>query len=150
MSRPYVPVNLKLAVIERAKGCCEYCLSQAKFSPDTLSVEHITPYARGGTNDFDNLAASCQCCNNLKYILVEAIDPLTGELAPLFHPRRDRWNDHFGWNKDYTLMVGRTATGRATIEKMDLNREGVVNLRRLLAGGKLHPPKMQEPDEEKR
>lgn len=149
MSKPYVPVNLKLAVIERANGRCEYCLSQAKFSPDTLSVEHITPFARGGTTDLDNLAASCQCCNNLKYISVEAVDPLTGNPAPLFHPRRDRWSDHFGWNMDYTLMVGRTATGRATIEKMDLNREGVVNLRRLLAASKLHPPEMSSLDEEK-
>ena len=37
----------------------------------------------------------------------------------------------------------------ATIEKMDLNREGVINLRRLLAISKLHPPKMDRPAEEK-
>ena len=43
-------VNLKQRriIIERAQGCCEYCLSQANFSTQSLSVEHIIPLAKGG------------------------------------------------------------------------------------------------------
>ena len=102
-------------------------------------MEHITPRSKGGTNDSDNLANACQGCNNHKFVSTEAVDPLTGEFVPLYHPRRDHWLDHFGWDEDYTLVVGLTPTGRATVEKLKLNRKGVVNLRRLLHERGLHP-----------
>lgn len=38
------------------------------------------------------------------------------------------------------MMIGKTDIGRATIEALFLNREGVVNLRRLLCLANLHPP----------
>ncbi len=38
------------------------------------------------------------------------------------------------------MMVGITPTGRATLEKLQLNREGVVNLRRVLRLADEHPP----------
>jgi len=60
------------------------------------------------------------------------MDPATGELVPLYNPRTDEWSVHFGWNEDRTLIIGITATGRATVERLSLNRLGIVNLRRLL------------------
>ncbi|HEV7509390.1 MAG TPA: hypothetical protein VGS07_31225 [Thermoanaerobaculia bacterium] len=71
---------------------------------------------------------------------MEGEDPVTGEKVSLFHPRQDHWADHFAWNADCTLMVGVTPTGRTTIEKLQLNRIGVVNLRRILLDSGLHPP----------
>ena len=59
------------------------------FSPDSLSVEHIIPRSRGGRTILNNLALLCQGCNNHKYTLIEAPDPLTADPAPLYHPRRD-------------------------------------------------------------
>jgi hypothetical protein len=38
------------------------------------------------------------------------------------------------------LIVGLTPTGRATIEALKLNREPLVNLRRLLYAAGEHPP----------
>lgn len=134
----------KRAVAERAKGCCEYCRCQARFSPDSFSVEHITPRSRGGISELSNLALSCQDCNNRKYTSVEAIDPVTGETVPLYHPRQQPWTDHFTWNQDYTLILGLTPTGRATIEKLQLNRAGVINLRRVLCTFGEHPPQGTE------
>jgi hypothetical protein len=119
--------KIRQTVVKRARGCCEYCRSQMRYSPDPLSVEHIVPRASGGGNEPTNLALSCQGCNNLKYISTEAPDPITGILAPLFHPRRHRWSEHFAWSEDFTLMVGRTPTGRATIERLQLNREGAIS-----------------------
>jgi len=87
-----------------------------------------------------NLALSCQGCNGRKYTATTAIDPITGEPAPLFHPRRDRWSTHFIWNEDYTLVIGLTTTGRATATKLQLNRPGLVNLRALLRSVGAHPP----------
>jgi 5-methylcytosine-specific restriction endonuclease McrA len=107
-------------------------------------VEHITPRSRGGTSELSNLALSCQGCNNRKYLSVEAIDPVTGETVPLYHPRQQSWTDHFTWNPDYTLILGLTPTGRATIEKLQLNRVGIVSLRRVLCTFGEHPPRETE------
>jgi HNH endonuclease len=125
---------------QRAGGCCEYCLSQLAFCPDPFSIEHIIPRSKGGTNDPDNLAIARQGCNNLKYSHIESIDPITGKSAPLYHPRQDQWHEHFSWSDDYAQVIGLTMTGRAIIERLQLNREGVVNLRQLLHAVDRHPP----------
>ncbi len=130
---------LKLEVETRARGSCEYCHSQNRFSPDPFSVEHIIPLSKSGTSESHNLAYACQGCNNRKYNHTEAIDPLTGKTVPLFHPRQHLWSDHFAWNEDYTTLIGLTPTGRATIDRLQLNRSGVVNLRRILHQLGEHP-----------
>jgi hypothetical protein len=38
----------------------------------------------------------------------------TGEIVRLFHPRRDRWGDHFEWNGPD--LIGKTQVGRVTID----------------------------------
>jgi 5-methylcytosine-specific restriction endonuclease McrA len=130
----------KQTIVQRAQACCEYCISQLKFSPDPFSIEHIIPKSKGGTDHLDNLALSCQGCNNRKYTHTEAIDPIAGSLVPLYHPRQQAWTDHFVWSEDFTQMIGITPTGRATIERLNLNREGVVNLRAVLSLINWHPP----------
>lgn len=127
-------------VLERAKGCCEYCLSQEQYSPDSFAVEHIIPLSRGGANTLENLAFACQGCNNRKYTNTEAVDPVTQAIVLLYHPRQHNWNDHFAWSDDYSLILGLTPIGRATVEKLQLNRAGLVNLRRILAEAGEHPP----------
>jgi len=139
MPEPRLSLQQKAAIKHRALDCCEYGWSQEAYSPDTFSVEHITPVVKGGTNDSNNLTNACQGCNNRKFISIEAIDPLNGELAPLYHPRRDRWSEHFTWDEDYIIIVGLTPTGRATVAKLELNRRGVTNLRHLLHERGLHP-----------
>jgi hypothetical protein len=140
MAEGRVSEEHRRVVTERAGGCCEYCRSPARFSSDSFSIEHITPRARGGASDPTNLALSCQGCNNRKFIATEAIDPSTGELAPLYNPREHRWSGHFAWNEDFTVLVGMTPTGRATIVKLALNRVALVNLRRVLRAAGEHPP----------
>ena len=46
----------------------------------------------------------------------QAADPVGGKITPLFHPRKDRWSEHFAWNDDCSQIVGMTAVGRATVE----------------------------------
>src|SRR5437660_12655860 len=84
-------------VAERAQRCCEYCMSQEQFCPDPFSVEHITPRARKGRNDRENLAFSCLGCNNFKYIFVESREPSTGEMVPLFKQLEQSLPDRFEW-----------------------------------------------------
>jgi hypothetical protein len=77
---------------------------------------------------------------NHKYNKIEAIDPITGEIAPLYHPRQQKWYEHFSWNEDFSLLIGITTIGRVTVETLQLNREGLVNLRRVLCMANEHPP----------
>ncbi len=140
MPEPRISARLKAAITRRASGCCEYCRCQEAFSPDPFVAEHILPRSRGGTDDESNLALACQGCNGHKYTSAEALDSVTGRLVALFHPRRDDWDGHFAWSTDFTRVIGVTPTGRATLEKLRLNRPGVINLRRVLIAQGEHPP----------
>jgi HNH endonuclease len=140
MSSEYIPVALKQLVFNRARGLCEYCRSQARFAIDPLVIDHIQPVSRGGKTIAENLALSCQTCNNYKYTKTEAPDPVTNQSVSLFHPREMLWKEHFTWNEDVTQSIGITSVGRATIILLQINRDGVVNIRRVLAIMGYHPP----------
>ena len=145
MPESRVTAQQKKAVAERANGCCEYCRSQVRFAIQPFSIEHIIPRSAGGETVLDNLALSCQGCNNHKYNKTEGRDPVSGDTVPLYHPRKQRWSNHFAWNDDFTLIIGLTPIGRSTVEALQLNREGIVNLRRVLYAMGEHPP--VEPNE---
>lgn len=105
-----------------------------------FEVDHIIPRARSGANDLSNLAFCCRGCNMRKHTAISGRDPVTGNMAPLFHPRKDRWSDHFCWSVDLVEVVGLTPVGRATISRLGLNREPLVNLRRRMVKTGEHPP----------
>ena len=132
MASEHIPLPLRRAVRLRAGGLCEYCHSQARFAMQPFSIEHIVPRSQQGTATLENLAVSCQGCNNHKYQKIFSEDPATGSQVALFHPRRDNWQEHFTWNEDASLVIGLTPTGRATVLALQLNREGLVNLRKIL------------------
>jgi hypothetical protein len=142
MSEKYIPVELRRLVVARARNCCEYCRTQARYSSDPFTIDHIIPFILGGLTITANLAFCCYGCNQCKGTRIFAADPVTGLFVPLFHPRQQRWEEHFAWNDDFTLMIGLTATGSATIEALQLNRSGLVNLRRVLYAVGEHPPKL--------
>jgi hypothetical protein len=127
-------------VKSRAHGYCEYCRSPVKYGVQAFECEHIIPLSKGGETTLDNLAYACGGCNRIKATRTTAIDPDSGRTVPLFHPRQQEWDEHFAWNPDYTLIIGLTATGRATVMALHLNRSGVVNLRRALLTMGEHPP----------
>jgi hypothetical protein len=133
-------VSLRKIVAERADYCCEYCFSQERFSPDPFSLEHILPRSKGGEDTKSNLAFACQGCNNRKYTRTSAVDPASGVIVPIYHPRNHRWVDHFAWGNEYIQIIGLSPVGRATIAALELNREGITNLRVVLTKAKLHPP----------
>ncbi len=130
----------KKKVQERAKYCCEYCLSQSKFSADSFVIEHIIPLAKGGTDDLENLALSCQRCNNHKFTATHSLDTATGILVALYHPRIDAWELHFQWSEDFTEIIGISPNGRASVQRLQLNRQGLINLRQVFVQVGLHPP----------
>lgn len=140
MSQRKVSRAQRRRVIERARGCCEYCYTQMGYSSDPFNVEHIVPRFHNGATALHNIALSCFGCNNKKWTHVTGRDPVTLAPVPIYHPRRDLWADHFEWDATHTILLGLTPTGRATIDLLELNRLGVVNLRRVLYAHGDHPP----------
>ena len=111
---------LRSLVRRRAGDVCEYCrLPQAASRFVRFHVEHIIARQHGGETESDNLALACGFCNFHKGPNIASLDPESGQLVPLFHPRRDRWADHFAW--EGTTVVGRTAVGRATLQLLAMN-----------------------------
>jgi 5-methylcytosine-specific restriction endonuclease McrA len=106
MPRTFIPVETRRSLIAEAQGRCEYCQCWARYATEPFVVEHIVPVSRGGASSLDNLAFACSGCNGHKYNKMTALDPVDGKEVPLFHPRQQRWSDHFGWNEDYTQIVG--------------------------------------------
>lgn len=86
----------------------------------------------------ENLALACIACSLFKGDRVNGVDPDTGKAARMFHPRRDRWNDHFEWKDTY--VIGRSEIGRATIEVLHLNRPEVLFIRAEESEWGRHPP----------
>jgi hypothetical protein len=127
-------------VRERAQRCCEYCRSQEGFATHTFEVDHIVPRYLGGKTTEDNLALACRGCNNYKGGRIEGEDPETSDIVPLYHPRQQQWSGHFEWNGDFSCLRGRTHTGRATVGTLQLNRNPLVNMRRVLRQVRKHPP----------
>ena len=135
-----ISVELRKLVAARANELCEYCQSQESFATERFSIEHIEPRVTGGLTVAENLALACQGCNGHKAAKAAAIDPETQTSVPLFHPRQQRWPEHFGWSEDHLRVVGLTPTGRATVVLLHLNRTSLLRLRRALIAINLHPP----------
>lgn len=134
-----VSESVRVQVVAQAGGVCEYCRYPEEFNSGRFAVDHILPRIRGGSDDLANLALSCRSCNERKQDATEASDPATEQLVPLFHPRRDRWEDHFAWSGDFRQVIGLTATGRATIARLQTNHSGVMRQREVLHQLGLHP-----------
>jgi len=127
-------------VRERAANVCEYCrMPQVYYPTVPFPVDHIIARQHGGLTTPGNLALSCLHDNSHKGPNIAGVDPLTGNITKLFHPRRHKWNRHFRWKGPY--LVGRTAIGRTTIFVLAMNDPDAVRVRRSLIEEGLFPPR---------
>jgi hypothetical protein len=126
-----IPADLQKLVREREQHRCAYCRTPEFLTVTVFEIDHIIPKHSGGEAKMENLCLACPSCNRYKGAGLTSVDPETGEEIRLFHPRRDRWDEHFAWEEDQTRIVGLTAIGRATIEKLRMNRPQMVRLRAL-------------------
>jgi hypothetical protein len=115
--------SVKLQVRQRAAFLCEYCHSSEEISAARFEIDHIHPRSLGGSDSLDNLALACQRCNAHHYNFILGQDPETLNEVNLFHPRQQIWNQHFIWSQDGCRILGVTGTGRATVQRLDLNDE---------------------------
>lgn len=85
--------ELAAQVRRRAQNRCEYCLIPQAAFRRPFHIEHILAKQHGGLTQFDNLALACWQCNLKKGTNLTSIDPETGAVTRLFHPRTDEWTD---------------------------------------------------------
>ena len=131
--------RLRERVRRRAKDACEYCKLPQTLYRARFPIDHILAKQHGGRTEFSNLALACLRCNLAKGPNLSSRDSRTRRIVRLFHPRKDKWTDHFHW--DGPLLVGRTAIGRATIELLRINHPNAVVVREeLIAEGAFPPP----------
>ena len=131
-------MELEELVWQRAQSRCEYCQMAQDYTQLTFEIDHIVARKLGGKAYASNLALSCFYDNSFKGSNISGLDPRTGKLTRLFHPRRHAWNQHFRW--DGPLLIGRTAIGRTTIQVLLINLELRVAHRQLLIEAGLFPP----------
>lgn len=55
-------------ILKASKGVCAHC--GRKLNTKTMTIEHVIPIMRGGTNDIQNLTALCPECNTMKDNLI--------------------------------------------------------------------------------
>jgi hypothetical protein len=116
----------------RAGNRCEYCQIHQRHYLVTFHVEHIVARQHRGSDEDSNLALACHFCNRHKGPNLAGLDPATGVLTRLFHPRTDVWSHHF--QIEMGRIIGRTPVGRTSVEVLQMNRLDRVRLR-----GELEP-----------
>ncbi len=128
-----VPAADRRRVREDASGRCEYCrMAEAREPFFTYHVEHIVARQHRGGDERGNLAFACNHCNLLKGPNLTSIDPDTGSVTPLFHPRTQQWMEHF--RMEDGRILGLTATGRTTVFLLQMNAAHRIELRLENAG----------------
>lgn len=127
----------RLRVAQRAGFLCEYCLLHEKHAIKRHEPDHIIPRKHGGSDDDDNLAWACFHCNRHKGSEVGALDIETGQLVPLYNPRRHSWANHFVLDEGKIEPL--TDIGRVTVLVLQLNRPSRVEIRTALKQAGFYP-----------
>lgn len=141
MSRPYIPVDVERRIRTAARDRCGYCLSPQHLVMARLQMEHIVPLSKGGSNDESNLWLACPLCNAFKASKIDALDPSTSTVVPLFNPRTQVWAEHFEWTADGLRIVGKTPVGRATVLALRLDSDpDAIAVRSYWVAAGWHPP----------
>ncbi len=126
---PRMDTALRELVRRRAGDRCEYCGIPREATPlIPFHVEHIIARQHDGAAHPDNLALACDRCNAYKGPNLSGVDPDTGEIVSLFHPRAHVWTDHFVFREGE--IFGLTPTGRATAQLLHMNARRRVELRK--------------------
>ncbi len=117
-------------VCRRASDRCEYCHIPQEATPLMhFHIEHIFARQHEGDDSTSNLALACDRCNAYKGPNLTTIAQDTGEIIPIFNPRKDAWENHFRFEDG--RIIGLTSTGQATVRLLNINAPRRVQLREI-------------------
>ena len=121
--------SIRETVRKRALYRCEYCHIPEEATPFIgFHSEHIIAKQHLIDDSLDNLALSCDRCNAYKGTKLSSIAPDSLEVVSLFNPRKDYREEHFEITDGY--VIGKTASGRATVKLLNMNAPKRAPLRR--------------------
>ena len=123
--RPYIRENFN--------ECCAYCLLHELLAggAENFELDHFKPKSRHPdlTHVYENIYYSCHPCNNIKHDIWPT-DELRAKGYRFVDPCHDDFSTHF------TEADGRweplTAAGDYSQERLRLNREHLIKIRRML------------------
>jgi hypothetical protein len=119
-------------IAKRANFCCEYCHIPEKFLATTFHIDHIISQKHGGVADIDNLAYSCQHCNQNKGSdIATIIEEKKMEFVRFYNPRKDNWGENF--ELEGGKIIGITAIGKSTSKILGFNQIERVILRNIIS-----------------
>ncbi len=75
------PAFTRFNVFLRDEWNCQYCADH--FKTHELTFDHVIPRSRGGRTTWENIVASCQCCNRKK----GSKTPKEADMLPIREPR---------------------------------------------------------------
>jgi hypothetical protein len=111
-----------------AGDACEYCRLPQHASRLRFVLDHVIARQHVVRDEIGNLALCCGRCNLHKGPNIAGIDPDSGELTRLFHPRQDRWTEHFRWDAESIM----SPIGRATVAVLAMNQPSQLAVRAAL------------------
>lgn len=121
----YIPEPLRQQVAGRAQGRCEYCLLHEDQTYFTHEIDHIYAEKHSGATAEGNLCLACAECNRYKGSDLCSLDADTGTVVTLYHPRRERWGEHFRLAAT-GVIEPLTANGRVTARLLRFNRLDLI------------------------
>ena len=133
-----VSSRLRAYVVRRAANRCEYCCLAQTGQEAIFHLDHVVPQSAQGPTTADNLALACVSCSLRKWARLTATDPQSDEEVLLFNPRTQSWTEHFRWEAE--TVVALTATGRATVAALAMNRPLIIAIRQEESARGRHPP----------
>ena len=132
-----ISAGVRSIVVNRATRSCEYCLLHEDDSFTPHQIDHIISRKHGGDSSAGNLAFACIRCNAWKGSDIASLGFDSERITFLFHPRRDRWRDHF--RLEAGKITPLTDAGAATVRLLRLNWPGRVTERRVLIQCERYP-----------
>ena len=120
-----------VAIAKRANHRCEYCQAPEIIFNFPFEVEHIIPLSRQGTSTPDNLALSCRSCNLRKGSRISGNLAKSDSEISFFHPRNEKWHEHFYVSAELGTIAGITLTGEITVKYLEMNSPAQIGARKL-------------------
>jgi len=131
----YISESLRYRVLQRAEERCEYCHLHRRHGLFSHEIDHIHAEKHQGQTVESNLCLACADCNRFKGSDLCSLDPETGQVVALFHPRRDEWSEHFRLQEQGMIMP-LTPSGRVTVFLLRMNAlETIAERQALIALG---------------
>ena len=91
-----IPTPLRQFVRQRAGGCCEYCLVPESHNPcASRSRSRCCSANTAAPRKKTILRCAAPCATSIRELIWPRSHPDTGDIMRLYHPRHDRWSDHF-------------------------------------------------------